>query len=150
MVHAGREDFWMRYATYLFALLWLAAFAHSQTYDQCQQSCSNAYNLCTGTADQQLNDCLATAASCQGGCEKGCPSGTPSSPRCPTDQQCYSDHDAAIATCNANYFDCSTSCGGEVPPSRAFRRHPGRPTKDAIWALLMRNLARPEKLKVPS
>jgi len=152
------EDCRMRWTKLLFTVLWFMAVGQGQNRsDLCQERCENSYNVCTSSADQQLSDCLANVISCNGGCDKGCPSGTPSGPppepgQCPTNQQCYSNYNAAVASCDANYSICSSSCVDQVPPglvSRRLIKPPCTRPSDATWALLLHNLSGPEKLKVP-
>ena len=132
----------MKFARLLLAVLWFVAAGHAQT--SCQQACSNRYNSCTATADSFFNQCLADANACF--CDVGC---GPPPEYCPTVQMCNDMHDQAIASCGANYSDCSSSCDpAAVPPYRASLCGPGEPVSEAASALLMRRLSRPGKFKL--
>lgn len=135
----------MRFARLLVVVLWFAAVGHGQT--SCQQACSNRYNVCTGNADQQQNQCLleATSPPCFCDSQFGC---SPPPDYCPTEQECNYLHDQAISSCDANYADCSNSCDPALPPRRASIYGPGEPPDEAAWALLMRKLSRPGKFKL--
>ena len=163
----------MRKAKLLFAVLCFMAIGYGQSYDQCQQRCTNTYNLCTNNADQQLSQCLANAqaagqycSSCASGTGQNCPNcsapnGCPDVyPTCSTmeccrtyesgrEAQCNSDYNSAIAACDQNYSACSSDCGDQIPPGILSKKrvtHSLSPVNDPVWASLMRNLSRPGKL----
>src|SRR5579864_5303199 len=164
----------MRFAKLLFAVLCCAAIGQGQGF-QCQQQCTNTYNTCVSTADQQLNQCLAVNEAGRQQCSScvsnrrpgencpycaaatGCPNVIPS---CNTDDccssvsssqvaQCNSDHDLAVSICSFNYSDCVTNCGEPELPAYTRQKQlkrPRQPLSDVTWALLIRNLSRPGKL----
>lgn len=165
----------MKCATISFIVLCFAITGYAQSYDQCQQQCTNIYNLCTSNADQQLSQCLAAVQAGELQCvsctnrnpgqecqtcsaPNGCPTGQPS---CRSEDcchsnaswqtsQCNSTHDAAIATCSQNYSDCSNNCANLIFPPGGGNNGGANliSVSDPILVVLMRNLSRPEKLKL--
>lgn len=132
----------MRIMGLLLVTLSFVGVGLSQT--SCQQQCDNFYSVCASNAEQQLNNCLNGCGGCDGGCPGGSATGSPPDP-C----GCSVAYDAAMATCGQNYSDCSSECNGMLPPLVAnWKPADCRVVETVRWALLMRKLSRPEKLKL--
>ena len=124
----------------LLVTLGFVAVGFSQT---CQQQCDNIFSVCASNAEQQLNDCTAGCGGCDGGCPGGSATGTNPDP-C----GCSTAFNAAMATCGQNYSECSSNCHG-MPRWVASRKPANHKVAEPVrWALLMRKLSRPEKLKL--
>lgn len=153
------------------ALVVVCFFVAGYGQSVCQQKCDNADNRCYNDAAQQYSTCVANAAagfSCAASCSapngSNCPNYTTQDCQnnvqaqslscCQTYNaqvaQCQKTDDDATAVCDANYAYCSNNCTDQVPPGMAKRKLPKRPApaSDAMWALLVRNLSRPEKLNL--
>ena len=166
----------MRTAKLLLVIVCFAALAQGQSYDQCQQQCTDMYNLCTSNADQEWNQCLAAVQDGGTRCHscfarypgQSCPFDCSADNGCPIGQvtcrledccdasassattTCNSEHDMAYSSCATDYQSCSSTCYGIIPPAAVRRKFPDqrKALNDASWALLMRKLSRPEKLKL--
>jgi hypothetical protein len=158
----------MKPAGVLTIILCFVAVAQCQGQNPCQY-CSDSYNACNNNAYQLLNNCLNFVENnygCLSCADSGCPNvststycqGVHATDKCCQDYSqaqsaCYSDFDSATLTCQQTYADCLSTCPVMVGSFRNQRRLPRRPSKavnDAAWALLMRNLSRPSRLKLPA